>query len=137
MKKGEERKRGEEQKEMNKKMKGKVMEEKKRWNKKRMGKKKWSFFGMIFCEKIEERKGFLKGISKRVLKFKMIIYIQFFEKKKNRKKETVRNRKKGRCTLNLLEKPNIFVNTSKQESKKGDTEFFKRRVKKNTIKDSF
>ena len=37
----------------------------------------------------------------------------------------------------FVTKNNIFVDTSKQESKKVDTDFFKRRMKKKTKKDIF
>ena len=52
-----------------------------------------------------------------------------FVNRKNKKRKQAEREKKGRCTSNLLEKTNIFVDTSKQERKKGDTEFFKQNAR--------
>ena len=85
MKKGEKRKRREEQNEMNKKMEGKMVKEKsgeekkvQKWSKKKVkqkqnGKKRNEVFWTDFLWENWREKRILKGISKRVLKLKMII----------------------------------------------------------------
>ena len=78
MKKGKERKRWEEQKEMNKKMKGKMVKEKKWWKikkckndsrkkvkQKKNGKKDMKFFGLIFfVRKLKRQKNFKRNFKK-------------------------------------------------------------------------
>ena len=64
-------------------------------------------------------------------------YLTLFFEHRKRRKENMQKEKKRKMYTQFVRKNNIFVDTSKQESKKGDTDFLERRMKKKTKKDIF
>ena len=101
-------KRWEEQKEMNKKMEGKMVKEKRgegkkmqKWSKKKgETKKEWEKRNEVFWadflwekEKLKREKNFKRNFQKS-FEIKDDYLIQFFVRKKEQKKKTCRNRKK-------------------------------------------
>ena len=89
------------------------------------------FFGLFLWEKVRREKDFERNFEKSFEikdddSTQIFLLFFFFSKKKTREKK----KKKRKMYSQFVGKTNIFVDTTKQESKKGDTELKKEEWKR-------